>query len=48
MIPEFWVGFAVGAGVALACMFVFGAFLAVVNARNERVNVESDIISKGK
>jgi F0F1-type ATP synthase membrane subunit b/b' len=48
MIPEFWVGFAVGALVVLACVFVLGAFLAVVNARNERVNVESDIISKRK
>lgn len=48
MIPEFWIGFAVGVAISFACMFVIGAFIAVVNARNERVNVESDIISKRK
>ena len=39
-LPEFWIGFAVGVAISFACIFVVGAFIAFVNARNTRVELE--------
>jgi len=39
-IPEIWVGVAIGVIASFTVMFIVGAFIALVNDRNERVAAE--------